>query len=508
MLIDEYDSILNATLNQEPFIAQQYKKCSPESAINQFFTNLKEWCQKGHLLFVTGVAPIALDLTTSGFDIGYFLHKEEGYEEMYGFSEEDVTKLTQKLKISEEDKILLNQEFKTFHSGYFFSNTQEGTGLYNPYRLTRNLKSIKNSKSKNWKNIVHNSDGTGSIINLFKTVDSSPSDATLHLLSSFPSATVKVPNWMEKFSTLLVGDQLAEDDQDVRHRLMFYLGALTFKKGSNVEMRIPNELARKEFIVALQSRLNAAVGADRIAKIRGAIRSVVKNHDVAPFCNRLTEILPTIVKYGALLQTNERVSLNLNLFFRILGVLDSTVDTETPFYLPKKEASSDKLLLSGEPDYEKLLESQKPKVFTDIILDVQGAIFVLSINIDTIKGNVGYSSVCVDDVQTATTTNTFQGKTVDELKKFKVTRLEDVLDESGKPVKDENGKKKTKFVERTVGEDMEKCNQELKEKYSPLAQNIAELQGKNLVCFSIYCVGFQRILYSKVDLETKWISFN
>lgn len=136
------------------------------------------------------------------------------------------------------------------------------------------------------------------------------------LLASFPSATelmikvssnetVTVRNYLEKFSTLLVGDQLAADDRNVLYRLMFYLGALTFKKGSNTEMKITNEFARLEFVEALQQRLKKFLGDAEIQRIREVFRSIVQQENVIPFCDYMTEAIPNLVKFGGLVMTNE-----------------------------------------------------------------------------------------------------------------------------------------------------------------------------------------------------------
>lgn len=133
-------------------------------------------------------------------------------------------------------------------------------------------------------------------------------------MSTFPSATeliiklsknetITVPNYLESISTLLIGDQLVADDILVMSRLLYYLGALTFKKGSNTEMKIVNESVRLEFVEDLSCRLKKFLGDTEIRRISKAVDSIVENEN--PFCEFLTKSIPTFIKFGTLKNGDE-----------------------------------------------------------------------------------------------------------------------------------------------------------------------------------------------------------
>lgn len=138
---------------------------------------------------------------------------------------------------------------------------------------------------------------------------------------------------------------------------------------------------------------------------------------------------------------------------------------------------------------------EEPKRFTDVIVETDSAIIVFSsksanpTEIREVNQQLpivgGKYSENWEDIENATN-KALEGKTDDDLKNYLVTRKE--------KVKNENGNWIEKHVERSILDDIHKCDEDLKIKYSPLLQAMALKKGKNLVGFSIYCVGFQRVL--------------
>jgi len=73
-------------------------------------------------IFITGVAPITLDSTTSGFNIALDLTKELEFNGMFGFSKEEVIDLMNNMLISKEEQQILLPIIKENYDGYIFSN--------------------------------------------------------------------------------------------------------------------------------------------------------------------------------------------------------------------------------------------------------------------------------------------------------------------------------------------------------------------------------------------------
>ena len=72
-------------------------------------------------IFITGVAPITLDSLTSGFNIGSDKTQNEKFNEMMGFTEEELKKLMREQNISEEKQKEILPIMRENYDGYRFS---------------------------------------------------------------------------------------------------------------------------------------------------------------------------------------------------------------------------------------------------------------------------------------------------------------------------------------------------------------------------------------------------
>ena len=91
MFIDEYDHFTNSILST-PDVEVQYKAITHGNGLlRTFFDTIKggtDGCIKR--LFVTGVSPVTMDDLTSGFNIGTNYTAEAKFNDMVGFTEEEV----------------------------------------------------------------------------------------------------------------------------------------------------------------------------------------------------------------------------------------------------------------------------------------------------------------------------------------------------------------------------------------------------------------------------------
>ena len=74
------------------------------------------------IIFITGVAPITLDSTTSGFNIA----RDINFNDMLGFCKDDVQYLMDEIEIDEKTQEKLLPIIKTNYDGYIFSNMIKG----------------------------------------------------------------------------------------------------------------------------------------------------------------------------------------------------------------------------------------------------------------------------------------------------------------------------------------------------------------------------------------------
>ena len=136
VLIDEYDNFANTVLAYHG--AEAYQSFTHGGGFyRNFFATLKAGAEKSRggleRLFITGVSPITMDDVTSGFNIGTNISLEPAFNDMLGFTEEEVRGLLEMYR----DHGVLDQEvdaalevMREWYNGYRFAKGVEGD-LYN-----------------------------------------------------------------------------------------------------------------------------------------------------------------------------------------------------------------------------------------------------------------------------------------------------------------------------------------------------------------------------------------
>ena len=89
LIIDEYDNFTNTVLNEEGE-SVYWAITHAEGFYRDIFKKFKGSFER---IFITGVSPVTLDDVTSGFNIGWHISTKEEFNQMLGFSEEDVREL-------------------------------------------------------------------------------------------------------------------------------------------------------------------------------------------------------------------------------------------------------------------------------------------------------------------------------------------------------------------------------------------------------------------------------
>ncbi|MCB1191852.1 MAG: AAA family ATPase [Leptospiraceae bacterium] len=133
--IDEYDHFANklASEGRETFVRDIISKTG---FVREFYEQMKVGSGEGAFerFFITGVSPIMLDELASGFNIMSNMTTDYEYNEMLGFTEEEVRGILDKVSI---DKIELKNKEEVF---------QDLVQYYNGYKFNHNAnKSVFNS---------------------------------------------------------------------------------------------------------------------------------------------------------------------------------------------------------------------------------------------------------------------------------------------------------------------------------------------------------------------------
>ncbi len=122
VIIDEYDHFANELLS---FRTEQFKTLvSKNGKVRKWYEILKQGTETViDRIFITGVVPITLDSLTSGFNISFDMSRDEEFNEMIGFTKDEVIRLMDTQNISKETQEELLPILKENYDGYQFCIT-------------------------------------------------------------------------------------------------------------------------------------------------------------------------------------------------------------------------------------------------------------------------------------------------------------------------------------------------------------------------------------------------
>ena len=242
VIIDEYDHFANELLG---FRTDEFKDLVAKNGkIRKWYEILKKGTESVvDRIFITGVAPITLDSTTSGFNIARDITKNIMFNDMLGFSKEDVKYLMTEIDITEEKQEELLPIIKENYDGYIFSDMIKEE--YEKYKM-------------------YNSNMTLYFLNAYKEQQEVPEELVdINILSDYRKieAFMNLCQSMNKIDLLerIVAEEPVESKLTEKFNaeisfgekelisLLFYLGYLTIEKVgfSKCSFKIPNDVIRK-----------------------------------------------------------------------------------------------------------------------------------------------------------------------------------------------------------------------------------------------------------------------
>ena len=245
LIIDEYDNFTNTVLNEQGEDVY-WGITHAEGFYRDIFKKFKGSFER---IFITGVSPVTLDDVTSGFNIGWHISTKEDFNQMMGFSTEDVREIFTYYqsvgKISPEANIEgIIQDMKPWYDNYCFSkktlNRQSkvfnsdmvlyylrkyvSSGEAPDEMIDPNTKTDYNKMKKLLQFDKLDGDRKGVIRTIAET-----GEITCHLEESFPAHQIT--------------------DPEIFPSLLFYYGMLTIKGtfGNQMILGIPNNNVRKQY---------------------------------------------------------------------------------------------------------------------------------------------------------------------------------------------------------------------------------------------------------------------
>jgi len=133
VLIDEYDNFTNTILAK--YGQEKYHDLTHGAGFFRFFFNILKGAgdqvDSGiGRMFITGVSPVTMDDVTSGFNIGRSISLLPGFNEVLGFTKQDVADLLNHYDLSASESDSVMSLMKEWYDNYRFSHRAETT-LFN-----------------------------------------------------------------------------------------------------------------------------------------------------------------------------------------------------------------------------------------------------------------------------------------------------------------------------------------------------------------------------------------
>ena len=136
LFIDEYDHFTNHILSDATRLDEYRKETHGTGYLRTFFDTIKAGTDSSiERVFVTGVSPVTLDDLTSGFNIGTNYSLDYGFNEMVGFTEQEVREMLTYYSSYHEfhhtvDELI--EVMKPYYDNYCFAVEAYGeTTMYN-----------------------------------------------------------------------------------------------------------------------------------------------------------------------------------------------------------------------------------------------------------------------------------------------------------------------------------------------------------------------------------------
>ena len=255
LIIDEYDNFTNTVLNEQGEKVY-WAMTHAEGFYRDIFKKFKGTFER---IFITGVSPVTLDDVTSGFNIGWHISTKEEFNQMLGFSTEDVYEMfhyyKEKGDIPADRNInAVINEMKPWYDNYCFSKNALTTQsrvfncdmviyyLRNYLRRGEGPEEMIDPNTKTdynkMKKLLQLDKLDGDRKGVIRTIAEN-GEIVASLWETFPAHKITAP---EVFPSLL-----------------FYYGMLTIKgtRGAKLILGIPNNNVRKQYYEYLLELIDA-----------------------------------------------------------------------------------------------------------------------------------------------------------------------------------------------------------------------------------------------------------
>ena len=250
VIIDEYDHFANELLGFNP---NQFKDLvSKNGKVRKWYEILKKGTESVvDRIFITGVAPITLDSLTSGFNIGLDMTQDRDFNEMMGFTEEELRKLMKEQNISKEEQEEILPIMKENYDGYRFS-LKGKEKMYNSNMCLYFLNSY--IRFKEIPNQLIDVNIASDYSKLGRMLDLCKGENRAEIIEKTVTGEGILADIVEKFNPAM------EFEERELVSMLYYLGYLTIseEKLGKAELKIPNKVMREIYSEYFMKILNQA----------------------------------------------------------------------------------------------------------------------------------------------------------------------------------------------------------------------------------------------------------
>ena len=245
LIIDEYDNFTNTVLNEQGEKVY-WAMTHAEGFYRDIFKKFKGSFER---IFITGVSPVTLDDVTSGFNIGWHISTKPEFNQMLGFSTEDVYNLFNYYKSTGEirqdcDVDAVVKEMKPWYDNYCFSKNALKTQskVFNCDMVIYYLRNYMSRGEAPEEMIDPNTKTDYNKMKKLLQLDKMDGDRK-GVIRTVAEAGELVASLYETFPAQKI------TDPEYFPSLLFYYGMLTVKGilGSQLILGIPNNNVRKQY---------------------------------------------------------------------------------------------------------------------------------------------------------------------------------------------------------------------------------------------------------------------
>lgn len=354
LLIDEYDHFANSILADDIALFQSI--VGKGGFVRSFYETLKTATQRGTLdrLFITGVTPLMLDSLTSGFNIAENLSLKPEFNEVMGFTRNEVAVLLQPLveQCQLEQQSLLT-DLAAWYNGYRF-HTDGVETVYNANMVLYFLKNFQTARCAYPQRMLDENIASdyGRLMGLFSIGDREQNFAALEALIN--QGTV-LASQRRKF------DFDKGFDQDDFISLLAYMGFVTLADQTlagevfKIPNHVINELYFQYFKVEVERRNQITISSRQQLL---AVEALALRDDIQPLVTELKQVLQLLSNRDSLWLDEEHIkSILLTLLY------------QSPVYFIQSEREMnrrypDVMLLERSPyavDHQHLIELKYSK---------------------------------------------------------------------------------------------------------------------------------------------------